>query len=110
MTTLGESLSYSYSMYPYQTTASGYGMTTIIQMNYWYGWAAFALLVVGAVLAIALSLIPRARLILTLGGILAVLSLTVFAVGLWHDLSTSGISGLGVFSSGGSSASIQRSM
>jgi hypothetical protein len=93
--------SYSASIYTYQTTASGYGTTVTGQMNLWYGWAAFALLALGALAGIAFSFIPRARAILALGGALALLSVIVFAAGLQNDLSTtSGLSGIGLFSSG----------
>jgi phosphoglycerol transferase MdoB-like AlkP superfamily enzyme len=93
--------SYSASIYTYQTTSSGYGYTVTGQMDLWYGWAAFTLLVLGALLAIAFSLIPRARALLALGGALSLLSVIVFAAGLQNDLSTtSGLSGIGLLSSG----------
>jgi hypothetical protein len=93
--------SYSTSIYPYQTTTSAYGATMIGPMNPWYGWTAFTLLLLGAILAIAFSLIPKARLIIALGGILAALSVIVFAAGVQNDISTtSDISGVGLFSSG----------
>jgi hypothetical protein len=93
--------SYSASIYTYQTTATGYGTTVTGQMNLWYGWAAFTLLTLGALLGIAFSLIPKARALLALGGALALLSVIVFAAGLQNDLSTtSGLSGIGLLSSG----------
>lgn len=97
----GMTFSYSTSIYPYQTTTTAYGATTIGQMNLWYGWTAFTLLLLGAILAIAFSLIPKARLTLAPGGILAALSVIVFAAGVQNDISTtSDISGAGLFSSG----------
>jgi hypothetical protein len=98
--TAGMNLSYSASIYLYQTTASGIGTSVTGQMNLWYGWVAFVLLMLGALFGIAGSLIP-ARVILALGGILALLSTVVFAAGLQNDLSsTSGLSSIGMFSSG----------
>jgi hypothetical protein len=98
--TAGMNLSYSASIYLYQTTASGIGTSVTGQMNLWYGWVAFVLLVLGALFGIAGSLIP-ARVILVLGGILALLSTIVFATGLQNDLSsTSNLSSIGLFSSG----------
>jgi hypothetical protein len=99
--TLQTTLSYTASIYLYQTTASGIGMTITNVINLWYGWVAFTLLVLGALLGIAGSLMTRARMILILGGILALLSVIVFVAGLQNDLSsTSGLSGIGLFSSG----------
>jgi hypothetical protein len=97
----GMNLSYSTSIYLYQTTASGMGTFVTGQMNLWYGWVAFVLLVLGALFGIAFSVIPKAGLILVVGGILSLLSAIVFAAGLQNDLSgTSGVSGIGLFSSG----------
>ena len=99
--TPGMTFSYSTSIYPYQTTTTAYGATTIGQMNLWYGWTAFTLLLLGALLAIAFSLIPEARLTLALSGILAALSVIVFAAGVQNDVSTtSDIPGVGLFSNG----------
>jgi phosphoglycerol transferase MdoB-like AlkP superfamily enzyme len=97
----GTITSYSASIYTYQTTATSYGTTVTGQMNLWYGWAAFTLLMLGALVGIAFSLIPRARALLAIGGALALLSVIVFAAGLQNDLSTtSGLSGIGLLSSG----------
>jgi hypothetical protein len=102
-TTMGFNLSYSNSIYPYGATTSIYGTPVTGLMHPWYGWAAFTLLMLGAILAIVFSGIPRARPILALSGTLALLSVIVFATGLQNDLSTtrdvSGF-GLGLFSSG----------
>jgi len=99
--TMEANLSYSASIYLYQTTASGIGTTVTGQMNLWFGWVAFALLVLGALFGIAGSLMPRARAMLIVGGILALLSVIVFAAGLQNYLSTtSGLSSFGLFSSG----------
>lgn len=98
---VGISLSYSASIYLYQTTASGVGTFITREMNLWYGWVAFAFLVLGAFFGIAGSIIPKARVILATGGILGLLSAIVFAVGLQNDLSsTPTLSGVGLFSSG----------
>jgi hypothetical protein len=92
--------SYSASIYLYQTTASGIGTSVTGPMNLWYGWVAFALLVLGALFGAAGCLI-QAKIILAAGAILALLSVIIFAAGLQNDLSsTSGLSGIGLFSSG----------
>jgi hypothetical protein len=92
--------SYSYSIYLYQTTAHIGGASVIGPMNLWYGWVAFVLLVLGALFGIAGSLI-QARAILVIGGILPLLSVIIFAAGLQNQLSsTSGGSGIGLFSTG----------
>ena len=97
--------SYSYSIYLYQTTAhiggaSVGGASVIGPMNLWYGWVAFVLLVLGALFGIAGSLI-QARAILVIGGVLPLISAIVFAAGLQNQLSsTSGGSGVGLFSTG----------
>jgi hypothetical protein len=98
--TTGINLSYSASIYLYQTTASGIGTSVTGPMNLWYGWVAFILLVLGIFFGIAGSLIP-ARVILVISVILALLSIIVFAAGLQSNLSsTTGLSGIGLFSSG----------
>jgi hypothetical protein len=100
--TAGMNLSYSVSIYLYQITRSSAGASMISDINLWYGWVAFVLLVLGALFGIAGSLIP-ARVILVLGGILALLSTIVFAAGLQNDFSsTSSPSNIGLFSSGNS--------
>lgn len=97
----GINVSYSASIYLYQTTASGVGVSVTGEMNLWYGWVAFALLVLGALFGIAGGIIPKARMILAIGGVLALLSVIIFAVGLQNDLSsTPALSGVGLFSSG----------
>jgi hypothetical protein len=99
-------LSGSLSIYLYQTTRSGAQALWMQedqvtgQINLWYGWVAFVLLMLGALFGVAGSLIP-ARVIFVLGGILALVSTIVFAAGLQNDFSsTSSLSGIGLFSSG----------
>jgi hypothetical protein len=93
-------LQYSASIYLYQTTASGVGTSVTGPMNFWYGWVAFILLVLGALFGLAGGMLP-ARAILVIGGILALLSVIIFAAGLQNDLTrTSSLSGIGLFSSG----------
>lgn len=103
-TVLGNIYSYSASIYPYQATVSVAGTSVTAQLDIWYGWAALALIVVGGLLGIAGSLIQGARRILTLGGVLALLSIIVFAAGLQNELSNtlveSGWPAVGLFSSG----------
>jgi hypothetical protein len=98
----GVNLPYSRSIYLYQTTTTVSGTTVTGQTSLWYGWAAFVFLVLGALVGIAFSFIQRARIMVAMGGILTLLSVTVFAVGLQKDVSTSTIypPGAGLFSSG----------
>jgi len=97
--------SYTYvSIYPYQATVSDAGTAVTGQLDIWYGWAAFALIVVGGLLGIAGCLIQGARRILSVGGVLALLSIIVFAAGLQNELSNKLVlpwwSTVGLFSSG----------
>jgi hypothetical protein len=98
------SYSYSASIYTYQgTTVIAAGTSLAAQLDTWYGWAALALIIVGGLLGVAGSLIQRARTILALGGVLALLSIIVFAAGLQNELSNTlvgaGWPTLGLFSS-----------
>ncbi len=68
-------------------------------------WAALILVIVGALLALAGSTMGKGRAMLIGGGLLTLLSIIIFAVGLMNDLSGSGMQvvfpGIGLFSSGG---------
>lgn len=94
------SVSYSVdvSIYLYQTTT---GTLTFALANYWYLWTALVLVIVGALLALAGSVMAKGRMMLIGGGLLAIIALIVFAAGLMMDLSNvSGFSGIGLFNSG----------
>jgi hypothetical protein len=86
------------SMYPYQI--SGITFST----NFWYGWAALALIIVAGILGILASIVIERKLVLIIAGAIALLSIIIFAVGLQMDLpqlsSELGITDLGLFSSG----------
>lgn len=104
---LGIGVSVDVSIYPYQAMArsSGYARgPTIVEVDLWYGWVALVLVVIGGLLGIVGSLVQSTRMILAAGGLLALLSTIVFAVGLQNELLTSPIVPLwplvGLFSSG----------
>ena len=86
------------SMYPYQIS----GIT--FNTNFWYGWAALALIIVAGVLGILASIVIKGKLVLIGAGAIALLAIIIFAVGLQMDLPQLsyelGITDLGLFSSG----------
>lgn len=86
---------FSYDVYLYQV-ASIEG----IALEAWFIYAALALIIVGGILAIVGSVIAKGKMILLGGGVLALLSIIIFAVGLQMELSKIPISGIGLFSSG----------
>jgi hypothetical protein len=85
------------------------GASLTVSTNLWFGWASLALVVVGGLLGlVGAAPNTRARVLLAVGGLLALLSITVFAVGLENDVSTGGLvinspfpfpTGIGLFSS-----------
>ncbi|MGD0029305.1 MAG: hypothetical protein ABSC91_10250 [Candidatus Bathyarchaeia archaeon] len=79
------------AIYPYQATASVTppGSSLVLRTDFWYGWAALALVILGGLLGIAGSLLRGARVLLVGGGLMALLSIIIFAVGLQSDLSNS---------------------
>lgn len=89
--TLGYSYSADVSIYPYQATASVLGISSSVSIDIWYGWVALVLVLIGGVLGIAGSLAQRTRMILVAGGLLALLSVIIFAVGLQSELSNTAI-------------------
>jgi hypothetical protein len=86
-------IGYDMQVYPYQATALGISAP----LNLWYGWAALAFIVLGGLLGIVGSLMAHAqngKMLLMGGGVLALLSIIIFAVGLQSDLSSlSGVTG-----------------
>lgn len=86
---------FSDTMYLYQTGDFGY------VLSLWYVWAAFALVILGGLLGLAGSIVPKGKMLLIGGGVLALLSIIIFAVGLQTDLSSSGAP-FGLFSSSSS--------
>jgi hypothetical protein len=88
-------ISTGYDVYLYQVaTIPGATWDT------WFIWAALALVIVGGLITIVASVMAKGKMILIGGGVLILLSLIIFAVGLMNALSGIPISGIGVFSSG----------
>jgi hypothetical protein len=90
------SLGVSYSLYVNEAAAS-----FPASMNLWYAWTALAVIIIGGVLGILGSLVQSTRLVLLVGGMLALLSVAIFAVGLQNQLSDLGSSFWGLTFSGG---------
>ena len=102
---MGVAYSIDVSMYPYQTRVGGMGISLPVTMDLWFGWVALALVVLGGLLGIVGSVkSDKARMMLVVGGVLALLSIVVFALGLQIELSkvppVSGFPAVGLFSSG----------
>lgn len=103
---MGISVSSDVSIYPHQATASAMGTSATVNMNLWFGQAALALIVIAGIVAIVGSLIigKIGKMILAFAGILALLSIIIFAAGLQGELSkappVSGFPEVGLFSSG----------
>lgn len=103
---MGITFSADASVYLYQATASAMGASATVTMELWFGWAALALIVIAGVGAIVGSLIigKTGKMILIVAGMLALLSVIVFAAGLQNELSkapaVSGFPEAGLFSSG----------
>jgi hypothetical protein len=79
----GYNYSVDVSVYPYMASAAGFGTAAT---SLWYGWLALILIVVGGLLGIVGSLKPDKAKLLSYGGILALVSIILFAVGLQLDL------------------------
>jgi len=77
------------SVYLYQAQASAIGMSITVTMDLWFGWAALALIVIAGAAGIVGSVIvgKTGKIILIVTGILALLSIIIFAVGLQGELS-----------------------
>ena len=90
-------ISYSDSLYLYQPSGS---VVSLALANSWYFWAALILVIIGALLALAESTMGKGRMMLVVGGVLTLLSIIIFAVGLMMDLSSIVGFGVGLFSSG----------
>jgi len=84
----------STDLYLYQVgTVSG------VTLEAWYAWIALAFIIIGGLLGIVGSVTAMGKKLLMVGGVLALLSIIIFAVGLQMDLSKVAIPGLGLFSS-----------
>lgn len=103
---MGFSISVDLSVSLYQAKASAIGMSQTVTMDLWFGWAALALILIAGVGAIVGSMIigKTGKMILIVAGILALLSVIIFAAGLQNELSkaplASGFPEVGLFSTG----------
>jgi len=103
---MGIKVSADVSIYPSQATASAMGVSQSVAMELWFGWATLALIIIAGVAAIVGSLIigKTGKMILMVVGILTLLSIMIFALGLQGELSKGvpviGFPEVGLFSSG----------
>ena len=101
---MGSIVSVEGNLYLYQTTVTTIGVSLSASTNHpWYCSIALAFVVLGGLLGLAGSVIANGRrTVLSLGGILALFSIIIFAVGLQNQISNgSGFpAGVGLFSSG----------
>ncbi|MGQ9641750.1 MAG: hypothetical protein ACUVUF_06480 [Candidatus Bathycorpusculaceae bacterium] len=94
------------SIFLYQVTASSMGVAQTVTMELWFCWVALALIVIAGVAGIVGSVLigEKGKRILLIAGILALLSIIIFAVGLQNELSKAppvpGFPSVGLFSSG----------
>jgi len=94
------------SVYPYQAKAETMGVSETVALELWYGWAALALIAIAGIAGIVGSVIvgKTGKMILIVAGILALLSIIIFAAGLQGELSkappVSGYASVDLFSSG----------
>lgn len=100
MTLTGGSYSGSLSIYPYQATVSSMGLSYTVNVNLWYAWTALALIIVGGLIGIAGSLLTNGRPLILVGGLLVLLSIVIFAVGLQNELSQPSVAGLRAYTGG----------
>jgi hypothetical protein len=68
-------------------------------LDLWYNWVALLLIILGGVIGLVGTIMPNGKKMLIGGGLLALLSIIIFAAGLQMDLS-SHTSTFGIFSSG----------
>jgi len=100
----GQNFSIDASAYLYQVTALGQSAT--LGSEYWYGWVALILVLVGSILGIAGSAIANKRRgLLAAGGVLALVGVIVFPLAFQMNMSsalgnTDVPAGMGLFGSG----------
>lgn len=90
-----DSTSESWSVYLYQQTVS---TGTAPNLNMWYAWAALGIIVISGILLIVGSVTSMGKKLLVGGGVLALISIIIFAVGLQMDLSDLFSGTVGLFS------------
>lgn len=96
------------SVYLYQAKATAMGVSQTAPIDIWFGTVALILIIIAGVLAIVGSVTRFGKQLLAGGGVLAIISIIVFAVGLQNELSKtapipeapSGFPQIGLFSSG----------
>jgi len=96
---LGNSTAIDFPLYLYSTSASMLANppSQVISLNLWFCWVTLALVALAGILAIVGSIIiGKGNRILLIGGVIGLLSIVVFAVGLQIELSNAG-SGLDLF-------------
>lgn len=62
------------------------GALSIWSLNYWYGWLALVLVIIGGILGLAGSVMSNGKKIVMGGGILALIAIIIFPIGLQTDL------------------------
>jgi hypothetical protein len=96
---LGNSTAIDFPLYLYSISARLFANppSQVISLNLWFCWVTLALVALSDILAIVGSMIiGKGRRILLIGGVIGLLSIVVFAVGLQIELSDAG-SGLDLF-------------
>jgi hypothetical protein len=76
------------------------GLSYTVNVNLWYAWTALALIIVGGLIGIAGSLLTNGRPLILVGGLLVLLSIVIFAVGLQNELSQPVVAGLRAYTGG----------
>jgi len=106
--TIGMTISVDATVYLYEDKVTAMGMSQPSPLDIWYGTVALILIIVAGILAIVGSVTRFGKKLLAGGGVLALISIIVFAVGLNDDLSRTspvpspppGFPQIGLFSSG----------
>lgn len=94
--TISTSSEANFYLYQLQNSVSGFSLAN----TWYYNWIALALVFIGAIVAVAGSVMERGRALLAVSGVLEIIAMIVFAIGLNMDLPNSGYARLGLFSSG----------
>jgi len=76
-----------------------FDQATFSTLNYWYGWLALLFVLLGGLLGLAGSVMPNGKQTVMAGGILALIGIIIFPIGLQTDLMRLNIP-FGIFFSG----------
>jgi predicted lysophospholipase L1 biosynthesis ABC-type transport system permease subunit len=90
---LGNSTAIDFPLYLYKASATVLAIPPprIVTLDLWFCWATLALAALAALWAIAGSAVSgRGRWMLVIGGVVALISIIVFGVGLYNELSRTG--------------------